>query len=409
MEPVEVRSVSNVLLVFVVTIGVAGRRESDTSMLYHMQQTLVGGLPGSAALMLAGNVVPLDPEPAVFEAMLQGWERQQRSRVLQQTTIDGRLWVLRRLAAFSDQYPWQWTAAEVEAFFDELRSGPRPIAISTARNYQVAVRMFLAFVTDARYEWPQVCHDQFGQVPRQLLDEWNTAVHRADYEGAPGRRPLTYDEVQALFDAADGRAELIRARGRKGALAAQRDAVLLKTVYAFGLRRREAWGLDLADLRRNPKATQFGEFGALFVRWGKASRGGPPKRRTVLTVPEMDWIVPALRQWVEELRPQFSPGPLPALWVTERCGRLSRRGLNEAFVQARNDAGLPTELDLHSLRHSYVTHLLEFGYPERFVQDQCGHATASTTAIYSGVSDEYRNQLLTRAIQQQHPDLWGNQ
>jgi integrase len=106
-------------------------------------------------------------------------------------------------------------------------------------------------------------------------------------EGQPHRRPLTYDEVQALFDAADGRVEEIRSRGRKGALAAQRDAALLKTVYAFGLRRREAWGLDLADLRHNPQVRQFARYGAVFVRWGKSSNGSPPKRRTVLTVPEM--------------------------------------------------------------------------------------------------------------------------
>jgi integrase/recombinase XerD len=162
----------------------------------------------------------------------------------------------------------------------------------------------------------------------------------------------------------------------------------------------------VTDLRHNPKAAQFGRFGAVFVRWGKGSRGGPPKRRTVLTVPEMDWVVPVLQQWVDELRPLFTPGAHPALWVTERCGRLSRRGINEAFEQARADAGLPTELDLHSLRHSYVTHLIEFDYPEKFVQDQCGHATASTTSIYSGVSDEYRNRLLTRALRQRHDDLW---
>jgi len=52
-----------------------------------------------------------------------------------------------------------------------------------------------------------------------------------------------------------------------------------------------------------------------------------------------------------------------------------------AFARARAAAGLPGELDLHCLRHSYITHLLEFGYPERFVQDQAGHAHASTTAI----------------------------
>jgi site-specific recombinase XerD len=357
-------------------------------------------------LVLADNVVPLDPAPAVFEAMVEGWARQQRARFLQHSTIHGRVALLRRLVGFANLYPWQWTVAEVEAFVDHLRSGPRPVTVSTVRNYQVALRLFLAYVTDARYAWPAVCQQRFGQVPQQLLDEWNTVAHRGDYEGRPGRRPLSYDEVQALFDAADGRVEQIRTRGRKGALAAHRDAVLLKTVYAFGLRRREAWGLDVTDLRHNPKAAQFDRFGAVLVRWGKSSRGGPPKRRTVLTVPEMDWVVPVLQQWLDEVRPLFTPGAHPALWVTERCGRLSRRGINAAFEQARAEAGLSTDLDLHSLRHSYVTHLIEFDYPEKFVQDQCGHATASTTSIYSGVSDEYRNRLLTRALRQRHADLW---
>ena len=76
---------------------------------------------------------------------------------------------------------------------------------------------------------------QFGSAPQQILDEWNTVAHVTEYEGQPHRRPLTYDEIQALFDAADGRVEEIRSRGRKGALAAQRDSALLKTVYAFGL------------------------------------------------------------------------------------------------------------------------------------------------------------------------------
>ncbi len=56
--------------------------------------------------------------------------------------------------------------------------------------------------------------------------------------------------------------------------------------------------------------------------------------------------------------------------------------------------------------HCYVTHLIEFGYPERFVQEQVGHAYASTTAIYTGVSDDYRNRLLERALKQRHGDLW---
>ncbi|EWS89744.1 tyrosine-type recombinase/integrase [Streptomyces sp. SID5466] len=49
-------------------------------------------------------------------------------------------------------------------------------------------------------------------------------------------------------------------------------------------------------------------------------------------------------------------------------------------------------------RHTYITHLIEFGYPERFVQEQVGHAYASTTALYAWVSDEYRNRLLEESL-----------
>ena len=53
---------------------------------------------------------------------------------------------------------------------------------------------------------------------------------------------------------------------------------------------------------------------------------------------------------------------------------------------------------MHCLRHSYITHLVEFGYAERFIQDQVGHAYASTTAIYTSVSDDYRSVVLADAI-----------
>ncbi|MFI6984235.1 hypothetical protein ACIBSV_37360 [Embleya sp. NPDC050154] len=59
---------------------------------------------------------------------------------------------------------------------------------------------FLEFVTDPRYGWPETCRERVGAVPRQLLHEWNTVRHGSDFEGRPERRPLSYDEVQALFD-----------------------------------------------------------------------------------------------------------------------------------------------------------------------------------------------------------------
>src|ERR1700756_1088268 len=88
-------------------------------------------LPGAAHLVLAEGVVHLDPASAVFEAMLEGWARQQRTRFLKDNTIGPRLELVRRFAAFTNQYPWQWEPAEAEAFITSS-----PVAVSTARNYQ---------------------------------------------------------------------------------------------------------------------------------------------------------------------------------------------------------------------------------------------------------------------------------
>jgi integrase/recombinase XerD len=352
-------------------------------------------------------VVHLDPAQAVFEAMLEGWKRQQQTRFLKwESTIKPRLSLVRRFAAFTGQYPWEWEPAEVEAFFAQIRADNPAFTMSSGRQYQNSLRMFMDFICDPRYGWLSACLERFGRAPAQILHEWNSVTHVTGFEGQPGRRPLTYDEVQALFDAADGMAQDKRALGRKGALTAMRNAALLKAFYAWGLRRQEMVGLDLADLRRSPRMPGFGRYGAVFVRYGKSSNGSPPKRRTVFTVPEMDWLPGVLDYYVTEVRPRFGAGDHPALWVTERCGRLSRRGANEAFEAAREAAGLPAELDLHSLRHSMITHVVEFGYPERFAQDQAGHAVAATTAIYTGVSDEYRSRLLKATLTGRYPGLW---
>lgn len=97
------------------------------------------------------------------------------------------------------------------------------------------MRLFGDFVTDTRYGWASLCAERFGQAPAQILHDWNTVRHVNEFEGRPGRRPLSYDEVQELFDAADGLVDQARLRHRKGALSALRDSTLLKTVYAYGL------------------------------------------------------------------------------------------------------------------------------------------------------------------------------
>ena len=177
-------------------------------------------LAGSARLVLASGVHHLDPASAVFEGMLAGWALQQQTRFLKSDTITSRLRLVRRVTEFCNEYPWKWQPDDVEAFIAGCQDRQSPIVVTTARLYETTLRMFLQYVTDPRYDWPAECVERFGVAPAQVLHEWNTIVHVGEYEGDPRRRPLTYDEVQALFDAADGSVDEIRGRGRKGALGA---------------------------------------------------------------------------------------------------------------------------------------------------------------------------------------------
>ncbi|MDX3537533.1 tyrosine-type recombinase/integrase [Streptomyces sp. MB09-01] len=251
-----------------------------------------GEAPGSARLVLARNVVHLDPAPAVFEGMLEGWARQQAAQLLREGTIRPRLRLVRRMVEFSGLYPWQWTPEEGEAFIGHLRGqrgGLKGIELSTARGYEVTITLFVSYLLDRRYGWDGVCTERFGQGPREVFHEGNSVAHTVEFEGNPSRRPLAYDELQALFDAADSRPGRIRGLGRKGALCALRDAAVL---------------------------------------------------------------------------------------------------------------------DLHCLRYSYISHLVEFGYPLRFVQEQVGHSHGSTTAIYTVVSNEYRNTLLEASMKKRLDTCW---
>jgi integrase len=96
------------------------------------------------------------------------------------------------------------------------------------------------------------------------------------------------------------------------------------------------------------------------VRYGKAMRGSPPKRRAVATV--MAWAAEALEQYLSEVRPIYGCEAEAALWLTERGGRISARRVDERFAVLRTAAELPVELSVHCLRHSYVSHLIEDGW-----------------------------------------------
>ncbi len=167
-----------------------------------------------------------------------------------------------------------------------------------------------------------------------------------------------------------------------------RIATLMKVAYAWGLRRNEVRQLDLVDLASNPRARQFGDAGIIYVRFGKAMKGSPPKRRTVLTLPEFSWAVECLQQWRDEVRPLYAPpGGVTGLWPSERGNQIITAGqISRAFAEVKREAGLTDDLDFHSLRRSYITHLVEEGYDAFFIQQQVGHEHASTTSIYTGLS-----------------------
>ncbi|MGW3813424.1 tyrosine-type recombinase/integrase [Streptomyces sp. NPDC005046] len=352
--------------------------------------------PGAARLELVGGVALLRPEEQVFNAMMQGFANQQLARNLARSTVEGRENAVKAFAAYVNAFPWQWTPAMVDEWLGDLRS-LRDLARSTIRSYSEAVRAFCHFATDPLYEWADTCQERFGTHPIQVVHEWNTAVHVQDNESDPAKRAFTRAELQALFDHADEQVELIRTRGRKGWLPAFRDAVLFKTAYAYGLRRNETRMLDAVDFGRNPHGPEFGEFGLCRVRFGKAKKGSPPKRRSVLTV--WDWSPDILDEWFTEIRPLFGADGNPAAWPSERSVRVGCQRLNSRFGVYRKELGLDEKgLDFHSLRRSYVTHLIEDGWDPRFVQEQVGHEHASTTALYTCVGSDFRTRTLRRHL-----------
>ncbi|MGH3451955.1 MAG: tyrosine-type recombinase/integrase, partial [Haloechinothrix sp.] len=169
-----------------------------------------------------------------------------------------------------------------------------------------------------------------------------------------------------------------------------------KVIYGWGLRRREAAMLDVTDFAANPAAPELGRFGVLHVRYGKAMRGSPPRRRAVAAV--MPWAAETVRQYLQEVRPHYGCERHPAVWLTERGGRISLRQIDDRFAQFRRLAELPDDLSVHSLRHSYVSHLIEDGVDPLFVQQQVGHSWASTTAVYTTVGADARNRMLKAAL-----------
>jgi integrase/recombinase XerC len=351
--------------------------------------------PGAASLQLIDGVALLRPDEQVFAAMLDGWRAQQLARNLAFGTIDSRISVVRAFAVHADAFPWLWRAQMLDEWLGDLRA-VRGLARSTIRSYATSVGLFCDYLTDSAYGWVEQCQRRFGTHPVQVCHEWNTATHLQEAEAEPRKRAFTIDELQTLFDHADGQVARVRAAGRKGWQAAFRDATLLKVAYGYGLRRREVQMLDVVDFGPNPHAAEFGQFGVCRVRYGKARRGSSPKPRSVLTV--WPWTAEVVAEWVDDIRPLLPSRGHAAMWPSERTERIDIDALNRRFVDYRTAVGLHDGLDFHSLRRSYVTHLIEAGWDPLFVQQQVGHEHASTTAIYTCVSSDFRIRTLRQVL-----------
>jgi integrase/recombinase XerD len=164
---------------------------------------------------------------------------------------------------------------------------------------------------------------------------------------------------------------ILEAAGAPGTTLALRDRALLEVLYGTGARISEAVGLDLDDLDL--------EQGTVLLR-GKGS-----KERIV---PVGSYAAQAVDAYLVRGRPELSSvgKGLPALFLNARGGRLSRQSAWTVLVRAAERAGVQAEVSPHTLRHSFATHLLDGGADVRVVQELLGHASVTTTQIYTLVT-----------------------
>jgi len=173
-----------------------------------------GRAEAALALVFGDGVRPLRMGEAVFDAALMGWLRQQAARHLAEGTKQRGAQIVRRFRAETGLWPWQWRAIHVDEWLEDLATPPKRRAVGTLRSYQASLRGFLEYLTDERYPWAAICEAEFGERPVQVLDERNVIRHVIEYEGQPGRRPLSREELVMFFDYCDARVSDRRARGR---------------------------------------------------------------------------------------------------------------------------------------------------------------------------------------------------
>ncbi len=175
---------------------------------------------------------------------------------------------------------------------------------------------------------------------------------------------------------------IIEAAGSPGTPLALRDRCLLELLYGTGARISEAVGLALDDLDLTD--------GHVLLR----GKGG--KQRLV---PLGSYAIEALEAWLTRGRPDFVTAGTPtgAIFVNSRGGRLSRQSAWKILDAAATRAGVTKDVSPHTLRHSFATHLLDGGADVRVVQELLGHASVTTTQVYTLVTVDNLREVFATA------------
>jgi integrase/recombinase XerD len=197
---------------------------------------------------------------------------------------------------------------------------------------------------------------------------------------APAKRlpkALPLADVEAILEAA----------GSPGTVLAMRDRALLELLYGTGARISEAVGLDIDDIDLGDPHGEGGEDGAVLLR----GKGGKER-----VVPLGRYARDAISAYLVRARPELVSAATTgkgtateragAVFLNARGGRLSRQSAWTVIVRSAERAGVTAEVSPHTMRHSFATHLLEGGADVRVVQELLGHASVTTTQVYTLVT-----------------------
>lgn len=312
---------------------------------------------------------PTPPRPGALRRARDGWLdhlRVERGRA-EHTLTAYRRDTDRYLAYLGESgvsAPEEVREQHVTDFLAHLRRGDEghpPLAATSAARAVVAVRGLHRFLAvEGQVEQDPSREVQPPTPPRRLP------------------RALPVDAVERLLQAASV----------GDTPASQRDRALLEVLYGCGARVSEAIALDLDDLELGRAEDGTGGVVRLF---GKGS-----KERIV---PMGRYARDALDTWIVRGRPDMAQAGRgsPAVFLNARGGRLSRQSAWNAIRAAAGRAGLPGAISPHTLRHSFATHLLDGGADVRVVQELLGHASVTTTQIYTHVSTQHLREVYAQA------------